>query len=119
MATETFVPDNLIAGDSALRTKSITILSGQVLTRGALLGKITASGKLILSLNAAADGSEAAYAILAEDVDAGAGDVTGVPVYTKGDFNSNAMTFGTGQTEANTYDDLREVGIFIKPAETN
>lgn len=119
MATETYNPDNLIAGDSAVRTGSVTIISGQTISRGDVLGKITASGKYNLSLNAAVDGSEVANAIAAEDIDASGGDVTNAAIYVKGDFNTNALTFGTAQTAANTYDDLRSAGIFIKSAENN
>lgn len=39
--TETFTPDKLLAGDYPAVTDIITILSGQNLVRGALLGKVT------------------------------------------------------------------------------
>lgn len=39
--TETYTPDNLLAGDYPAVTDIVTILSGQNLTRGALLGKVT------------------------------------------------------------------------------
>lgn len=119
MATETYSPDNLIAGDIALRADSVTIASSAALTRGAVLGKITASGKYILSASGAADGSETPFAILAEDCDASGGDVTNVPVYIRGDFNSNALSFGTGHTAATVKDALRDGGIYIKAAQTN
>lgn len=119
MATETYNPDNLIAGDLGIRTASITVISGQVLTRGAVLGKITASGKYNLSLSAAVDGSQTPVAILAEAVDASGGDVTNVPVYIKGDFNTNALTIGTGHTAASITDTLRDGGIYIKAAQTS
>ena len=68
---ETYVPDNLVADiDLAISTEVVVIKQGQVVTRGTLLGKITAEDKYILSLNAAADGSEVGKRILAEDVDA-------------------------------------------------
>lgn len=119
MPTETFNPDNLIAGDIALRTESITVISGQTLTRGAVLGAITASGKYNLSLSAAGDGSQVPTAILAEDVDASGGDVTNVPVFVRGDFNTNALTIGAGHTEATIKPILRDGGIFIKSAVEN
>ena len=51
------VVDRLIAGDDAdLVTDVGVLITGQNLTRGAVLGKITASGKLNLSLSAAVFG---------------------------------------------------------------
>lgn len=205
---ESFVPDRLMAGDDFI-TDSITLISGQNLTRGALLGKITlgavtethagntgngvltpdattpvlanaqagvytakciaaatnsgtflvfdpkgdqigelvvgatfadqikfviadgatdfivgdtflitvaaGSGKYTLSLLAAVDGSQYPTAILARDTNAAAGDIV-TTVYLAGEFNSNAITFGTGQTAANTKEALRLLDIYLKTA---
>lgn len=112
-ATEgTFVPDGLIAGDFPLRTRKVTILSGQNLQRGAVLGAITASGKYILSLAAATDGSEDPSVILAEDVDATGGDAEAV-VYISGDFNEEKLILGTGHTVASVKEPLRALNIYL------
>lgn len=111
---ETYAPDRLVAGQNVrLVADGGTLASGQNLTRGALLGKITASGALALSLAAASDGSEVPYAILAEDTDASAGDKV-CTVYLAGEFNPNVMTFGTGHTASSVKDALRDAGIFLK-----
>jgi hypothetical protein len=112
----TFIPDALFAGDFERVTDSITLIDGQNLSRGAVLGKITASGKYTLSLAAAEDGSEVPCAILAADTDASEGDVT-TAIYHTGVFNQDALTFGTGhsKTTAATRDALRERSIFLKP----
>lgn len=115
VSTETFTPDNLIAGDAKQITQSIVVLTGQTLVRGALLGKITASGKYVLSLSAAGDGSQTPVAILTEDVDASAADVTSA-AYLTGEFNEDAVTYGAGHTKATVKDGLRSLGIFLKPA---
>ena len=115
MDTETFVPDNLIAGSTQIVTGSVTIAIGEVVTRGAVLGVVTADGKYKLSASAAVDGSEVAYAGLAEDVDATAGDATAV-VYVKGEFNENSLSFGTGHDATTVKPELRTVGIYIKTA---
>lgn len=112
--TESNVVDRLIASDSQLETETATLISGQDLTRGALLGKITSGGKLNLSLSGAVDGSEVPYAVLAEDTDASAGDITEVPIYIMGAFNTNAMTIGTAHTVASVKDALRALGILLK-----
>lgn len=114
-AEGTYVPDTLIAGDHPIRTLGVTVLSGQNLTRGALVGKITTGGKVILSLSAAADGSQTPYGILGEDVNASGGDKVSF-VYLCGDFNSREMTFGTGHTVASVRDGLRDKSIYLHDA---
>ena len=114
-AIETYTPDNLVAGVTQLVSETGTLAAGQALPRGALIGRITASGKFTLSLAAATDGSQNPYGILLDDYDATAGDLAGAGVYVKGEFNPNAMTFGAGQTPAGLHDALRTLGIFLKP----
>lgn len=109
----TLAHDNLIAGTAVnMVTESIVVDTGN-LTRGALLGRITATGKWVLSAAAAVDGSETPRAILAEDTDATAADKTTV-AYLTGEFNTAAMTFGAGHTAASVKDGLRDLGIFLK-----
>jgi len=113
VSSDTFVPDQLIAGRFPLVTDTVTLVSGQNLKRGAVLGKITASGKYTLSLSAAGDGSQTPAAILADDVNATGGDKQ-AGIYLAGEFNTNATTFGTGHTAASTKDGLRALGIYLK-----
>lgn len=109
--------DQLIAGNSHdLISKKVTIPSGDVLTRGAVLGKITADGNYTLSLSAAGDGSEVPDAVLAEDVDASGGDV-GAMAYFRGDFVASELTIGTGHTVDTITDAFRTKGIAIIVAE--
>ena len=116
-------PDGQVVGDATTGTEytggglTLTITdSGTDPALGEAL-KVTvtaaaASGKYIKSLLAATDGSQVPCAILAEDSDATSGDQTTV-AYVSGEFNSNAITFGTGHTAANTKDDLRALGIYL------
>ena len=108
-----FTPDNLIAGDFPVVTDTVTIAAGQVLQRGAVLGKITASGQYVLSDAGATDGSQTPDAILAEDVDATGGDVQ-APVYLTGSFNARRLQLGAGHTIAGVKTALRAKSIFIK-----
>lgn len=110
--TDLYNPDRLIQGENPI-TQGVTILSGQVLVRGAVLGMITASGKYILSLSAAADGSQTPRAICAVDVDATGADKAG-QVFVSGEFDESALVFGTGHTAATVREPLRAVGIFTK-----
>lgn len=122
VVSETYTPDNLLAGHADVITDVVTIASSAALTRGAVLGKITSGGKYQLSASAAGDGSETPVAILAEDADASGGDVTNVPVYIAGEFNQDAVTLGTGHTVASVKDALAQKGVFLKdpvPADTS
>ncbi|WP_265822529.1 head decoration protein [Geovibrio ferrireducens] len=107
-----FIPDNLIAGTFPRQTAGIVLASGSALKRGALLGKDT-DGKFKLSLAAAEDGSEDPVAILAEDVDATAGDKVTI-AYTTGEFASDELTYGPGHTAESVKDALHIRSIFIK-----
>lgn len=102
MTTVSYDPGGLIAGDYPLAHRPVTILTGQVLTRGAVLGRVTASDKYILSLSAAGDGSNTPVMVLAEDVDATAADVV-APAYFSGEFADDQLTYGTGH-DADTVD---------------
>jgi hypothetical protein len=74
-----------------------TILSGENLKRGCVLGKVTASGKYVAHDDGASDGSEVIAAILAEDTDATSGDEP-APIYLAGDFLLSALTAAVGVT---------------------
>ena len=109
---ETLTPDRLIGGAFPMATDSVTLISGQDLARGALLGKITASGKYTLSLSGASDGSETPEAILLDAVDASAGDKA-APIALTGQFNEDSVVYGTGHSKASVKAGLRDKGIFL------
>mgnify|MGYP000054456464 CR=1 FL=1 len=104
--------DNLIGGGHSVLSRSITLLSGQNLVRGAVLGKITTGGKYILSLSGASDGSQTPDAILAETTDASAADKVTV-AYFNGDYQSGGLTLGASHTIASITEGLRGKGINI------
>ena len=111
-----YTPDSLLAGNAHLLVaRKVTVLAGQVLQRGAVLGTITSSGKAILSLAAAVDGSQTPDLILAEAVDATGADATAL-AYARGDFNAGALTLGTGHTVASIREGLRAKGITLLTA---
>ncbi len=113
ITSETLVADSLIAGDLKLVTKSVTIAAGADLVRGAVLGKITASGKYALSASAAVDGSQTPCAILVTDAAAAAADVD-ASIYQMGEFNAAALSFGTGHTADTVEAALNDAGIYLK-----
>lgn len=106
--------DDLIGSDAgALLARKYTLLSGQDIVRGTVLGVITASGKVITSLSAAGDGSQTPFGVAAVDADASSGDVE-VLVYTRGSFNENALTLGAAHTVSSIREGLRDKGIYLE-----
>lgn len=115
--SDPFTPDRLVAGNAHLLVAfKITLSNGQNLKRGAVLGKVTASGEHILSAQAAADGSETPDLVLAEDTDASAGAKVTI-AYARGDFDENALTLGAGHTVASIREGLRVKGILLLPSQ--
>jgi len=107
-----YSPDNLIAGEFPRVARKITVATGANLVAGAVLGKITASGKYLLSASAAVDGSQTPDAVLAEDAAAASADVQAA-AYFSGEFNELALTFGAGHTADSTRAGLRDQSIFL------
>ncbi|MGG5811464.1 head decoration protein [Falsiroseomonas sp. CW058] len=112
--SETYTPDRLIAGLTQIVTRPETLLSGQNLARGAVVGLITASGKITLSASAAGDGSQVPYGVLADDCNASGGDLANCPVILAGEVNDNALILGAGHTLASIRAGLRDRGIYLK-----
>jgi hypothetical protein len=112
MSLQVFENDSLVSSQRIPLGTVVTIASGQNLKRGAVLGRITATDKYVLSLAAAEDGSQEADVILAEDVNATGGDKNAF-VYTAGTFVDKALIFGTGQSVASSWRPLRAKSIHI------
>lgn len=104
--------DSLIAGEIPPVHKTVTLTSGQgELARGSVLGQVTADGKYTLSAAASEDGSETPSVVLAVDIDATS--EVSASVIVRGDLNGNQLVYGAGITNADAYDALRSVGIYI------
>ena len=98
--------------DNDITTRVVTVVSGQNLSAGAVLGKITASGKYNLSLSAASDGSQTPDLVLFQDCDASGGDTEAVAIET-GTVVASALTLGASHTIASIREGLRGKGITI------
>ena len=101
-----------ILADGKYTTRKVTILSGQTIVPGHVLGKITASGKYIVSLSAAVDGSQIPDFIAESAVDATGGDKEAI-VYETGNVVASALTLGAGHTLASVREGLRVKGLVI------
>jgi len=106
---------NLLAGDSNIVTQPETILTGQDVVEGTVMGKITASGKLVIVNSANSDGSENPYAIMAQDTDASAADVVAI-TYHAGQFNENELVFGGTDTIVTHRTAMRLLAMHAKPS---
>jgi len=106
-------PVPFVLGGYPLISQSETILSGQNIAAGAVLGKVTASGKYVLSLSGSSDGSQTPIAIAAVAIDASSADLAG-PVFVSGLFDSNLLTYGTAHTAATVKDAFAGSPLFVE-----
>ena len=94
-----------------------TVLSGETLEVGELVGIVTASGKYAAYDNGADDGRETVAGISYAEVDASSGDVTGaVFVLRDAEVRATDLTYNTAVageiTTANT--ELEALGIIVR-----
>jgi len=109
--------DNLNTGSIDLVTETLTVKQGENLVRGTVLGKITATGKMVIVDSTNTDGSENPYAVLVEDVDATSADVVSGG-YVSGVFNENKLVFGGTDTYLTHKAAMRLLGMYIQPSLT-
>lgn len=75
--------------------KNVTIVSGQNLKQGDVVGKITSGGKYKIYANGDSDGSEVAAGVLVgEDVDATSADKAGVILFQGAEVNKDLLGWG-------------------------
>lgn len=100
----------LSEGNGARSRETVTLISGQDLAAGTLLGKISASGKYTAYSDGASNGSQTVAAILYDNVDASAGDKAAVVVARDAEVSS-AMITGA---DVNGVADLAALGIIVR-----
>jgi hypothetical protein len=104
MATklETFHDGEFILDqEENLSLEKVTLISGQNLLSGTVLGKITASGKYTRHNTGAADGSQTAAAILRSDCDASTADTACVIVARLAEVADARLIYMAGITAPN------------------
>ena len=102
--------------------EAVTIVHGENLKSGAVVGKITASGKYAHYNNAAIDGTETAAGILIADVDATAADAPGA-ILARGpaEIDGNRLIWDVGQGGSDItagLADLAALQIINRPGST-
>jgi len=113
--TVSYDPNGLIVDDFPVQTAGATIGTAANLTAGAVLGRITATGKYILSLTGASDGSQTPAAILMTDAAAASADAPAL-ILLAGSVDIAKLTFGSAHTAATVETAFRAAGrpIFLK-----
>lgn len=76
--------------------EQVVIVTGQNLAGGAVVGKITASGKYAVYNNAAVDGTQTAAGILMYAKDATAADKAGVIIARDAEVNEGELVYAAG-----------------------
>lgn len=101
--------------DNRYSREEITVASGADLKIGSVLGKITASGKYVISLPGASDGSQTPAAVLVTFAAAATADAKAVALVREAKLNRSALIFGStinDSTKRNTaVAALKTVGI--------
>lgn len=120
MATKTAATSAFLKleADQGYSRKDITLVAGQNLLAGTVLGKITASGKFTAFDNDATDGSQTAVAVLLADTNASSGDVKCVAIARHAIVAKQGLKFGaavTTQAEKDAaYLELEAAGIVVR-----
>ena len=100
----------LSEGNGTISREQVTILSGENLVAGEVLGKVTASGKYVAYDDTAVDRSEVAAGILFNDVDATSGDQLGTAIVLLAEVSSARLT----GIDANGINDLASKFIVVR-----
>jgi len=107
----------IVSEANGLRSREIkTLISGQDLAAGAVVGEITASGKLTEVAPAANDGSETAAGILVYACDASSADEACVSIVRDAEVNGAELVWPTVTAEQKTaaIAELAALGIIVR-----
>lgn len=84
--------------DARYAREDVTVASGQNLTIGTVIGKVTATGKVAKINFTANDGSETAYGIIGDNYDATSGDVKGWAIVRDAIINDDQLVWPSDAT---------------------
>lgn len=94
-------------------TFTVTVAGGVALPSGTVLGKITATGKLVKYSDSASDGSQAAVGVLWNPLPGVNGDYKAT-VFVRATEVTGAMLNGGVALDANGVADLKAIGIIVR-----
>lgn len=108
----------ILSEANGYRTREVgTLLTGNKLVPGTVLGRITASGKLTVLTPGASDGSQTAAGVLYDNVDATAADKPAVYHARDAEVNGLALTWPVGISAPNktaAITALAALGIIVR-----
>ena len=116
-AGEFIVSEANVGGTGVSRSRdAVTVVSGQNLIAGSVVGKITASEKYAKYDNAAVDGTEVAAGILFDAVDASTADADGVALVRDCEYHAGEVDWNTQDAAAQTAGtaDLLAIGVIAR-----
>ncbi len=103
--------------DNLYSREKVTVASGESVSVGEVVGKVTATGKVVPIDFAAEDGSETAYGIMAAACDASSADTDGVAITHRALVDLDSLVWPAGATEEQKQSALAELdGKKILPA---
>ena len=105
--------NEIVVSDYPVLTEPETVAAGADAAQWAVVGKVTATDKVILSLAGAVDGSENPIGILATPAAAAAADVV-APVYKSGQFDPSKLVYGAGHDEASVKLAFEGTPLFLR-----
>jgi len=111
-----FDRSGVVIKDPVFDNRTLTSTGAATWPAGAVLGKITASGKLARFATGASDGSEVPYAVLTQPVEfSGAGDRTERPLISGEVRQGKLVDAADAAITPAAVDQLRDVGIIALP----
>lgn len=113
-----FDRSGVVIADPVFSDRVLTATGAEVWVAGAVLAKVTASGKLVRFDTGGADGSEVPYAVLTQPVEfTAAGDLTERPLISGQVRQGKLVDTADAAITAAAVDQLRDVGIIAQPTE--
>jgi hypothetical protein len=103
--------------DNRYSREKVTVASGETLSVGEVVGRVTATGKIVAIDFSATDGSETAYGIMAADCDASDGDTAGVAIVRDALISDDHLIWPSGATSSDKSDALATLagkGIIVR-----
>jgi len=102
MVTESIHDEEFLISEAAghRSRENITVVSGQNLVAGAVVGKISATDKYAAYDNGASDGTETAAGVLARAVDASSADKDGAIIARDAEVDGNLLDWNTDDNDA-------------------
>lgn len=126
IATETARLSNLVkheeGGQNYTSRDEVTILSGETVNVGSVLGKVTATGKYVLSDADAANGSQVASAVCLQNLGTVGADTACIVIVRDAVLNREALVWDAANDAAEILAaeaELKAAGVLVRDGQAN